>query len=56
MRPETYLAKLRGASKRELMATVMELARRCYDLELREPVAVKQAAGRVGAGQGHRTR
>ena len=42
MKPETYLDKLRAASKRELMATVMELARRCYDLELREPLAVSR--------------
>jgi DNA repair protein RadC len=42
MRAETYVEKLRGASKRELIATVMELARRCYDLELREPVPVSR--------------
>ena len=48
MRPETYVEKLRAASKRELMATVMELARKCYDLELREPVAVGRPQAAYG--------
>ena len=42
MKPETYLRRLRDASKRDLLSVTMELARRCYDLELREPVAVSR--------------
>ena len=42
MKPETYVRQLRDASKRELLSVTMELARRRYDLELREPVAVSR--------------
>ena len=42
MRTDTYLTKLRNASRRELIAAVMELARHHVDLELREPVPVSR--------------
>ncbi len=42
MKPDTYLRQLRTASKRELLATVMELARLHYDSEVRETVAVSR--------------
>jgi hypothetical protein len=42
VKPDTYLNQLRNASKRDLIAACMELARLHYDLELREPVAVSR--------------
>ena len=42
MKPDTYLKQLRNASRRDLIAACMELARLHYDLELREPVAVSR--------------
>ena len=42
LKPDTYLSKLRNASKRELLIAVMELARHHVDLELREPMPVSR--------------
>ena len=42
MKPDTYPNQLRNASKRNLIAACMELARLHCDLELREPVAVSR--------------
>ncbi len=42
MKPDTYLRQVRNASKRELVAAVLELARMHYDTESRELVSVSR--------------